>query len=56
MAGGSGAKYAADTIVFLSKSKEKDADKNVIGNVITRDRHQVSYDEGRTQSRDAHHV
>lgn len=35
MAGGSGAKYAADTIVFLSKSKEKDNEKHVIGNVVT---------------------
>lgn len=35
MGGGSGAKYAADTIVFLSKSKEKDDDKHVIGSVIT---------------------
>jgi len=34
MAGGSGAKYAADTIVLLSKSKDKDADKNVTGNII----------------------
>lgn len=34
MAGGSGAKYAADTLVFLSKSKDKDDDKNVRGSVI----------------------
>lgn len=34
MSGGSGAKYAADTIAFLSKSKEKDGDKNVIGSII----------------------
>lgn len=34
MAGGSGAKYAADTLVFLSKSKDKDDDKTVRGNVI----------------------
>lgn len=33
--GGSGAKYAADTIVMLSKAKEKDAEKHVIGSVIT---------------------
>ena len=34
MAGGSGAKYAADTIVFLSKKKERDSDKEVIGYII----------------------
>lgn len=34
VAGGSGAKYAADTLLFLSKSKEKDDEKHVIGNVI----------------------
>ena len=31
----SGAKYAADTIVFLSKAKEKDDEKHLVGNVIT---------------------
>lgn len=35
MAGGSGAKYAADTIIFLTKTKERDDEKSVIGNVIT---------------------
>lgn len=35
MAGGSGAKYAADTIVFLSKKKERDSEKEIIGNIIT---------------------
>jgi RecA/RadA recombinase len=35
MSGGSGAKYAADTIVFLSKKKERDSDKDVIGNIVT---------------------
>lgn len=35
MSGGGGLKYAADFIVFLSKSKMKDGEKNVIGNVIT---------------------
>lgn len=35
MAGGSGAKYAADTIVFLSKRKDKDSDKEVVGNIVT---------------------
>lgn len=35
MAGGSGAKYAADTIITFSKAKERDAEKHVIGNVIT---------------------
>jgi RecA/RadA recombinase len=34
VAGGSGAKYAADTLVFLSKSKDKDDDKMVRGSVI----------------------
>jgi RecA/RadA recombinase len=34
MAGGSGAKYAADSIVFLSKTKEKNDDKDVIGNIV----------------------
>jgi len=34
MAGGSGAKYAADAVVYLSKTKEKAEDKSVIGNVI----------------------
>ena len=33
MGGGSGLKYAASTIIFLSKSKEKDG-KDVIGNII----------------------
>lgn len=32
--GGSGLKYAASTILFLSKRKERDAERNVIGNVI----------------------
>jgi len=35
LAGGSGAKYAADTIVFLSKRKDKDTDKAVVGNIVT---------------------
>ena len=34
MTGGSGAKYAADTIVFLSKKKERDSDKEVIGYIV----------------------
>ena len=33
MGGGSGLKYAASTIVYLSKKKEKDG-KEVIGNII----------------------
>lgn len=32
--GGTGLKYAASTILFLSKRKERDAERNVIGNVI----------------------
>ena len=34
MGGGSGLKYSASTIVYLSKSKEKDSDKKVVGNII----------------------
>lgn len=34
MAGGSGAKYAADTIVMLSKKKDKGTDNDHIGNII----------------------
>lgn len=34
IAGGSGAIYAADTIAMLSKSKERNADKEVIGNIV----------------------
>jgi len=34
MGGGSGLKYAASSIIYLSKSKEKDGDKKVIGNII----------------------
>jgi RecA/RadA recombinase len=34
MGGGSGLKYAASTIAYLSKKKEKDGDGDVIGNVI----------------------
>jgi RecA/RadA recombinase len=34
MGGGSGLKYAASTIVYLSKKKEKNADGDVIGNII----------------------
>jgi hypothetical protein len=34
MAGGQGAKYAADIIVFLSKKKDRAADKEVIGNIV----------------------
>ena len=33
MGGGSGLKYAASTIIYLSKKKEKDG-KDVIGNII----------------------
>ena len=34
MGGGSGLKYAASTIVYLSKKKEKNADGDVVGNII----------------------
>ena len=33
MGGGSGLKYAASTIIYLSKSKEKDG-KEIVGNII----------------------
>lgn len=35
MSGGAGLKYAASTIVYLSKKKDKDAANQVIGNIIT---------------------
>lgn len=35
MSGGSGLKYAADFIAFLTKSKLKDDEKKVVGNIIT---------------------
>ena len=34
MGGGSGLKYAASTIITLTKSKEKDSSKEIIGNII----------------------
>lgn len=34
MGGGTGLKYAASTIAYLSKKKEKDGDGDVIGNII----------------------
>ena len=34
MAGGQGAKYAADIIVFLSKKKDRDSDKSIVGNIV----------------------
>ena len=34
MGGGSGLKYAASTIIFLSKSKERDSNKEIVGNII----------------------
>ena len=34
MGGGSGLKYAASTIITLSKSKEKDSSKEIVGNII----------------------
>jgi RecA/RadA recombinase len=34
MGGGSGLKYAASTIVYLSKSKDRDSEKNVVGNIV----------------------
>jgi len=35
MSGGSGLEYAASTIVFLSKKKDKDKDGNITGAIIT---------------------
>jgi RecA/RadA recombinase len=35
MAGGGGLKYAASMIVYLSKAKEKDKDKKVVGAIVT---------------------
>ena len=34
MGGGTGLKYAASTIIYLSKSKERDSNKEVVGNII----------------------
>jgi RecA/RadA recombinase len=34
MGGGTGLKYAASTIVYLSKKKDKDGDGDVVGNII----------------------
>lgn len=34
MGGGTGLKYAASTIVYLSKKKDKDSDGDVVGNII----------------------
>ena len=34
MGGGSGIKFAGSTIIFLSRGKDKDSDKNVTGNII----------------------
>jgi len=34
MGGGSGLKYAASTIVYLSKKKDKDASGDIVGNII----------------------
>jgi RecA/RadA recombinase len=35
MGGGSGLSYMSDTIAFLGKKKDRDSDKNVVGNIIT---------------------
>ena len=34
MGGGSGLKYAASAIIFLTKSKERDSKKEIVGNII----------------------
>ena len=34
MGGGTGLKYAASTIIMLTKSKERDSNKDVVGNII----------------------
>lgn len=35
MSGGGGLTYCSDSIAFLSKKKDRDKDKNVVGNLIT---------------------
>jgi len=57
IAGGSGAKYAADTIVMLSKSKDKDADKMVIGNIVHLKcaKSRMSREEVKADTRILHH-
>ena len=34
MGGGTGLKYAASSIIYLTKSKERDSKKEVVGNII----------------------
>ncbi len=34
MGGGTGLKYAASTIIYLTKSNERDSKKEVVGNII----------------------
>lgn len=57
IAGGSGAKYAADTIVLLSKSKDKDADKMIIGNIVhlRAAKSRMSREESKADTRIQHH-
>ena len=58
MGGGSGLKYAASTIMTLTKSKEKDSSKEIIGNIIkvktyksrlTKEAHKLLHDYFLTQ-------
>lgn len=57
LAGGSGAKYAADTIVMLSKKKDKDADKLVIGNIVHLNaaKSRMSREDSKADTRIQHH-
>lgn len=49
MAGGGGLKYAASTIAMLSKSKEKNEEKEVVGNIITVKMQKSRYSKEHTQ-------
>ena len=49
MGGGSGLKYAASTIAYLSKKKEKDGDGDVIGNIIKVKMHKSRFTKEHSQ-------
>ena len=46
MGGGTGLKYAASTIIYLSKSKERDSTEEVVGNIIKCEGKEVSSNRG----------
>ena len=46
MGGGSGLKYAASTIIFLTKSKERDSKKEIVGNIIKCEAKEVTIHTG----------